>query len=64
MMAKMLKTAAKAKRSGGKGKPLPPMPKGGRGSIILESKSGRYIIASPVKSANTVDSWSNAFKVN
>lgn len=63
-MAKMLKTAAKAKRSGGKGKPLPPMPKAGRGSTILEFKSGRYIIASPAKSANSVNSWSNAFKAN
>jgi hypothetical protein len=29
---------------------------------ILESRSGRRIIASPVTSANTINSWSNAFK--
>lgn len=47
-----------------KGKRLPPMPNAGRGSTVFESKSGRYIIASPAKSANTLTSWSNAFKSN
>jgi hypothetical protein len=45
-----------------KSKPLPPTPKPEHGIKILESKSGRYIIASPAKSANTVGSWSDAFK--
>jgi hypothetical protein len=55
---------AGAKLSKPKDKPRPPMPNAGRGSTVLESKSGRYIIASPAKSANTVTSWSNAFKAN
>jgi hypothetical protein len=50
------------KDSSPKGKPLPPTPKPGQGLKIIESKSGRYILASPAKSANTVASWSNAFK--
>ena len=44
-----------------KAKILAPTPKPGQ-SYILHAKSGRFIIASPVKSANTVTSWSNAFK--
>jgi hypothetical protein len=52
------------RRAGGLKKPLAPKGesklKAGQG--ILQSKSGRYIIASPVKSANTVSSWSSAFK--
>jgi hypothetical protein len=36
-----------------RGKPLPP---------ILHTKSGRIIITSPAKSANTRISWSRAFK--
>ena len=41
--------------------PLPPTPKSGR-SYALHTKSGRIIIASPAKSANTRISWSKAFK--
>jgi hypothetical protein len=44
-----------------RGKPLPPMPKSGH-SYTLRSKSGRYIIESPAKSANSVSTWSKAFK--
>jgi hypothetical protein len=33
---------------------------GGKESLV--SKSGRVIITSPAKSANTVDAWSRAFK--
>jgi hypothetical protein len=44
-----------------RGKPLPPMPKSGQ-SYTLRSKSGRYIIESPAKSANSVSTWSKAFK--
>ena len=43
-------------------KPLPPAPKAGHGLKIIESKSGRPIIASPAKSANSIASWSTAFK--
>lgn len=50
-----------AERTVERGKPLPPTPKAGQ-SYVLHSKSGKAIIASPVKSANTVRSWSNAFK--
>jgi hypothetical protein len=44
-----------------RGKPLPPMPKSGQ-SYIIRSKSGRFIIESPAKSANSVSTWSKAFK--
>jgi hypothetical protein len=55
--------AAGKELSSAKGKPLPPAPKVGQ-RFTIESKSGRYIIASPAKSANTVNSWSDAFKAN
>jgi len=45
-----------------RGKPLPPTPKAGHGLTIIESKSGRHIIASPAKSSNSVNSWASAFK--
>lgn len=48
-------------RSGVRGKSLPPTPKSGH-SYTLRSKSGRYIITSPAKSANSVMTWSAAFK--
>jgi hypothetical protein len=54
--------AAGKELSSTKGKPLPPTPKARPGLKIIESKSGRHIIASPAKSANTVGSWSGAFK--
>ncbi len=41
-------------------KSLPP--KAVHGVKVLKSKSGRYILTSPVKSATTVTSWSNAFR--
>lgn len=44
-----------------RGKPLPPVPKSAR-NYTLRAKSGRYIITSPVRSANTVMTWSKAFK--
>ena len=44
-----------------RGKPLPPLPKSGQ-SYTLRAKSGRYIIKSPAKSANSVSTWSKAFK--
>ena len=44
-----------------RGKPLPPLPKSGQ-SYTLRAKSGRYIIESPAKSANSVSTWSKAFK--
>jgi len=44
------------------GKPLPPTPKAGHGLTIIESKSGRHIITSPAKSANTIRSWASAFR--
>jgi hypothetical protein len=53
--------AAGTERTIVRGKPLPPMSKL-RQSYTLHSKSGRVIIASPAKSANTVESWSKAFK--
>jgi hypothetical protein len=43
------------------GKPLPPVPKSAK-SYTLRAKSGRYIIQSPAQSANTVVTWSRAFK--
>ena len=43
-----------------RGKPLPPMPKAAA-NYTLRAKSGRYIITSPARSANTVDAWSRAF---
>jgi hypothetical protein len=44
-----------------RGKPLPPIPKSAA-NYTLRAKSGRYIIQSPVESANTVMTWSRAFK--
>ena len=44
-----------------RGEPLPPTSKLGR-SYALRAGSGRYIITSPAKSANTVTTWSRAFK--
>ncbi len=44
-----------------RGKPLPPMPKSAQ-NYTLRAKSGRYIITSPANSANTVMTWSKAFK--
>jgi len=44
-----------------RGKPLPPIPKSAE-SFTLRAKSGRYIITSPARSANTVMTWSRAFK--
>lgn len=44
-----------------KGKPLPPLPRSAKG-YTLHAKSGRYIIQSPAQSANTVMTWSRAFK--
>jgi hypothetical protein len=44
-----------------RGKPLPPTPKPEPGLRIIESKSGRHIIASPAKSSTTIDSWARAF---
>jgi hypothetical protein len=55
--------AAGKEFSSAKHKSLPPAPKAGQ-RFTIESKSGRYIIASPAKSANTVNSWSDAFKAN
>jgi hypothetical protein len=48
-------------RAGVPRKPLPPMPKSGQ-SYVIRAKSGRYIIKSPAKSANSVSTWSKAFK--
>lgn len=49
-----------------RGKPLPPTPKHGQSykkvADVLVTKSGRLVIGSPAKSANTVDLWSKAFK--
>jgi hypothetical protein len=52
-----------------RGVPLPPTPKPGQGYVIhrrargaVVTKSGRVLIPSPVKSANTINSWSRAFK--
>jgi hypothetical protein len=39
----------------------PPVPKPGT-SQTIRSKSGRYILTSPAKSANSVSTWSRAFK--
>jgi len=44
-----------------RGQPLPPVPKEAR-NYVLRAKSGRYIITSPAKSANTVMTWSKAFR--
>ncbi len=44
-----------------RGKPLPPIPKSAA-NYTLRAKSGRYIITSPARSANTVTTWSQAFK--
>ncbi len=44
-----------------RGQPLPPTPKRGQ-SYTLHAASGRFIIKSPAKSANTVSKWSGAFK--
>jgi hypothetical protein len=44
-----------------RGGALPPTPKSGQ-SYTLHTKSGRSIITSPAKSANTRMSWSKAFK--
>jgi hypothetical protein len=44
-----------------RGEPLPPTSKPGH-SHMLRTKSGRFIISSPAKSANTRYSWSRAFK--
>jgi hypothetical protein len=44
-----------------RGHPLPPTPKAGQ-SYTLRAASGRFIIKSPAKSANTVSQWSGAFK--
>jgi hypothetical protein len=44
-----------------KGKPLPPVPKSAK-HYTLRAKSGRYIITSPAQSANSVMTWSKAFK--
>jgi hypothetical protein len=44
-----------------RGKPLPPLPKSAQ-HYTLHAKSGRYIIKSPAQSANTVMTWSRAFK--
>ena len=44
-----------------RGQPLPPIPKSAVG-YTLRAKSGRYIITSPAKSANSVTTWSKAFK--
>jgi hypothetical protein len=46
-------------RSATRGKPLPPAP---RSEHTLRTKSGGYVIKSPVQSANTVTTWSRAFK--
>jgi hypothetical protein len=43
------------------GKPLPPLPKSAE-KYALRAKSGRYIITSPAESANTITTWSKAFK--
>ena len=43
-----------------RGQPLPPVPKSAR-SHMLRAKSGRYILTSPAKSANSVATWSQAF---
>jgi len=51
-----------------RGKPLPPTPKGQKKTLRLPlhgavvTKSGWLIIPSPAKSANTISSWSKAFK--
>ena len=50
-----------AERTAGSGKKLSPAPKSGQ-SYTLRTKSGKFIITSPAKSANTVGSWSKAFK--
>jgi hypothetical protein len=42
-----------------RGKPLPPAP---RSEHTLRTKSGGYVIKSPVQSANTITTWSRAFK--
>jgi len=48
-----------------RGKPLPPTPKHGqvykKVADVVVTKSGKFIIAPPAKSANTVASWSKAF---
>jgi hypothetical protein len=44
-----------------RGKPLPPVPKSAK-HYTLRAKSGRYIITSPAESANSVMTWSKAFK--
>jgi hypothetical protein len=72
-MAKTLKPGQTAPRSGeykirdssaehkaGGGKKLPPSKSGQ--SYTLRAKSGKFIITSPAESANTVESWSRAFK--
>jgi hypothetical protein len=45
----------------GAGKPLPPLPKSAE-RYTIRTKSGGYIITSPVESDNTVTTWSKAFK--
>ncbi len=50
-----------AERTAGSAKKLSPTPKSGQ-SYTLRTKSGKFIITSPAKSANTVGSWSKAFK--
>ena len=55
-------------RTAVRGKSLPPTPSPGQGYVIhrpvgtVRTKSGRTIITSPAKSANTISSWSKAFK--
>jgi hypothetical protein len=55
-------------RTVARGEALPPTPKAGQAYVIhrpahglVTTKSGRVIIPSPAKSANTIDSWSKAF---
>jgi hypothetical protein len=69
-MAKARKIVAKAHRSGvdkilgraGRKSSGKSVSKPKARARILESRSGRRIIASPVTSANTVNSWSSAFR--
>ena len=52
-----------------RGVPLPPTPKPGQSYVIhrpargaVVTKSGKVLISAPVKSANSINSWSRAFK--
>jgi len=62
--AKAIKPSHKAPTSGHtvvRRQALPPAPKPATGYTV-RAKSGRYIITSPAKSANSISTWSRAFK--